>query len=107
MPNDFPFETFMLLIYGTSGLVGIIAGLLRVIAGIRGLSFRGYVLGIVSHFFGMLNLGTCYCLPTALGLCIWGCIVYFNPEVKYAFKLGADGQKASDIEARMSGRAPY
>ena len=90
--------------YGLGGGVAILAGLLRIPAGIRGLYFRGYRLGLVSHFAGMLNLMTCYCIPTSFGLCIWGCIVYFNFDVKQAFKLGAQGHSSADIEAQYSGR---
>lgn len=95
------------LVYGIGGGIALIAGLLRIVSGIRGLSYRGYSMGVASHFFGMLNIITCYCVPTSLGLCIWGCIVYFNPEVKYAFKMGAEGQDAAKITAEMTGRQHY
>ncbi len=90
--------------YGGGGGIAITAGILRVVAGIRGLFYRNHTLGIVSHFFGMLNLMTCYCIPTSFGLCIWGCIVYFNFDVKQAFKLGKSGHTTAEIEAQFSGR---
>ncbi|QEG23756.1 hypothetical protein [Mariniblastus fucicola] len=95
------------LIYGVGGGVAIVAGIVRIFAGVRGLYLKSYALGITSHFLGMLNVVTCYCIPTSLGLCIWGNIVYFNPEVKHAFKLVADGHDPADVEARMaSGNYP-
>ena len=89
---------------GGGGGIAISAGILRVVAGVRGLFFRSHSLGIVSHIFGMLNLMTCYCIPTSFGLCIWGCIVYFNFDVKQAFKLGKSGHTTAEIEAQFSGR---
>lgn len=94
------------LTYGGGGLLTVIAGVVRIVAGVRGLYFRGYALGTTSHFLGLLSLMSCYCLPTAIGLCIWGSIVYFNSEVKQAFQLGAQGHDPEEIEARMSGRHP-
>ncbi len=90
--------------YGVGGGVAIIAGILRITAGIRGLYFRSYGMGLASHFVGLLSLMTCYCLPTSLGLCIWGCIVYFNSDVKHAFKLGRNGQSPAEIETSFFGR---
>lgn len=103
VPQAAQIQTVMLLAYGVMGSISGVAGVLRIVAGIRGLYFRGYALGVASHFFGMANVLTCYCLPTALALCIWGCMVYFNFEVKYAFKMGAEGQDPSEIEAGLSG----
>lgn len=93
-----------MLVYIILGSIAFVAGVLRIAAGIRGFNFRGYKLGVASHFFGMFNLLTCVCIPTSLALCIWGCIVYFSSEVKYAFQMGAEGHDAREIEAGTSGR---
>lgn len=95
------------LVYGGGGLATLIAGVVRIVAGIRGLSMRGYALGVTSHFLGLLSLLSCYCLPTSMALCVWGSIVYFNAEVKQAFKLVADGHEPAEVEARMSGYRGY
>lgn len=97
-------QTILILVYSVMGLIALVVGVLRIVAGIRGLYFRGYVLGITTHFLGMLNFATLYCLPTSLALCIWGCMVHFNPEVKYAFRMGAEGQDANEIEAGFTGQ---
>jgi len=87
------------LIYGSVGAVATCVGILRCYAGWQGFNFRRHGLGFASHFLGLLSMVTCYCLPTALGLCVWGCIVYTKPEVKNAFRLGAEGWTAAEIEA--------
>jgi len=87
------------LVLGGAGVLSVLTGALRVAAGWRGLYFRSRGLAMFSHFFGLLNVVTCYCLPTSIGLCIWGCMVHLKPEVKNAFKLGADGWSAAEIES--------
>ena len=85
-----------------AGAVVGISGIMRVTAGWSGLYFRNRRLGVISHFFGLLNILTCYCLPTSIGLCVWGSMVYFKPEVKNAFLLGEEGYDAADIESGVA-----
>ena len=95
-------ETMMLMImgivYGAGGGLSILAGGLRILAGIRNLQLKGRVLGIISFFVGLLNLLTCYCIFTAVGLCVWGCIIYFNPGVAQAFRLRQQGLSVAEIQ---------
>ena len=93
------FQTMFSAIYGVMGGLVLIAGVLRVIAGWRGLYFRSYAFCIITLFVGLIDLTSFYCLPTSLGLCVWGCIVLFKPEVKQAFALGAQGQTPKEVEA--------
>lgn len=87
------------LIYGIGGGAAILGGILRITAGIRGLYFRNRILGIIANFAGLLSVVTCYCLPTSIGLSVWGAIVHFNSPVKRAFALGDQGMKPSEIVA--------
>lgn len=75
---------FMLMYYSIVGGAVILAGALHIAGGTQLLRQRGRVLALVSLFTGLLVMPTCYCLPTAIGLCVWGCIVLFNREVTYA-----------------------
>ena len=79
------------------GAVCLIVATFRIVAGILGLQFRGRLLGIISHILGVLMVITCYCTPTAMAICVYGCIVYFNAEVIDAFQMRASGAKTSDI----------
>ena len=94
----------MTLVYGAGGGLAILAGGLRILAGIRNLQLKGRVLGVIAFFVGLLNLLTCYCIFTAVGLCVWGCIIYFNPGVVQAFQLRRQGLSVAEIEqqARQS-----
>ena len=76
-------------VYAGIGGLAIVVGGLRIIAGVQNLRLRGRVFAIVMFFVGLANVVTCYCLPTAIGLCVWGCIVYFNPGVVQAFNSGS------------------
>jgi hypothetical protein len=66
--------------------------------GIRMLKFRGRTLGIVALSSGLLSIAGCYCLPTAIGLFIYGLIVLLNEPVKRAFAMGEQGRSASEIQ---------
>jgi hypothetical protein len=100
-------QTFIVATYGVIGGVAMLAGFIRFMSGFRGLTFRSHGMGLASHFLGLINLGTCYCMPTAMGVCVWGCIVYFNSEVKQAFRLRDQGHEPADIEMQFSGyRSP-
>ena len=86
-------------IYGGMAIAALVAAVLHIAAGIRNYRFRGRRLGIVALAGGTLSLFTFYCLPTAIGLGIWGLIVYLDDEVREAFRMGEAGQTASEIFA--------
>jgi hypothetical protein len=95
------FAQIMTGVYGGMGAAGFFAGVLRVVAGFRNIGYRGRVFGIVSMFFGLLSLGTCYCSLTSVGLLVYGLIVYFNGDVIRAFELGERGVPSDEIKARQ------
>ena len=100
------FEWIMLAVYGSMGLIFLVVGVLGIWAGIRMLKFRGRTLGIVALSSGLLSMFGCYCLPTAIGLFIYGLIVLLNEPVKRAFAMGEQGRTASEIQnqfARLPG----
>ncbi len=104
MPAEF--EWMMLALYGSMGLVSLVIGVLGIWAGIRMLKFRGRTLGFVALSSGLLTIAGCYCLPTAIGLFIYGLIVLLNEPVKRAFAMGEQGRTAAEIQnhfARLPG----
>ncbi len=78
------------------GLIIAMAGL-RLVAGILGVTYRGRILGIISHIGGFLMVATCYCFPTAIALGVYGCIVYFNADVAKAFQLRSQGYTSEQV----------
>ena len=88
---------FMLAVYGTLGILLLIAGGFRIAAGIYNYDLRRRTLGLVSFFVGLLSVVTCYCTPTSAALCIFGLLVYLDPSVISAFEQRARGVPAKDI----------
>ena len=88
-------------IYLAIGAVCLVAAILKLVAGFRNYRFRGRTLGVVALFSGLVTLFTCYCLPTAVALLIYGLIVYFDHQTIYAFQLGDQGQSPEQIKATL------
>src|SRR5258706_6518914 len=65
-----------------------VTGGLNITAGIKNLKYRSRTLGITALCIGALAMFTCYCAPTAIGLMIYGFIIYLNQEVGGAFEMG-------------------
>ena len=101
-PMPAGFELIMLAMYGSMGLISLVIGVLGIWAGIRMLKFRGRTLGIVALSSGLLSIAGCYCLPTAIGLFIYGLIVLLNEPVKRAFAMGEQGRTASEIQNKFA-----
>lgn len=104
MQNQQPPEEMMwvlVAVYGGMGAVAIICGLLKVVAGIRNLSYKGRVLGFVALGSGLLSSITCYCAPTAIGLAVYGLIVYANSDVARAFEMAKQGYTPDQIKQGM------
>ena len=87
----------VIVIYGGMALVALLAAILHIIAGMQNWRFRGRTLGIVALACGILMVFTCWCLPTAAGLCVYGLIVYLNQSVSEAFRMGQAGCASSEI----------
>ena len=87
------------VIYLGLGAPILLAGVLRIFAGVQNFRFRGRTLGIISMIAGMASMLTCYCAPTGIGVLIYGLIVYMNPAVAAAFAMGQQGASGSEILA--------
>ncbi len=98
---DMPQQMFWMLTltYGGMAAAALVPAILHLTAGLRNYQFRGRTLGVVALAGGMLAVFTCYCLPTAIGLGIYGLIVYLNDGVSEAFRMGDSGRSADEILA--------
>jgi len=90
-------EWVLLAIYGGFGAVVLAAGILRFYAGWQNFKFRKRVVGIVSFCCGLVSMLGCYCAPTAIGMLVYGLIVYLNPAVQAAFVMGEQGLSPDEI----------
>lgn len=90
------------IIYGSFAIIMLAAAGLHIVAGLQNYQFRGRTLGVVAMAGGMATLFTCYCLPTAVGIGVYGLIVFLNEEVAEAFRLGEARHKAQDILAAFN-----
>ncbi|MHB8972444.1 MAG: hypothetical protein ACYC3X_21240 [Pirellulaceae bacterium] len=86
-------------VYGGLGIVMLVAAGLHVFAGIRNARFRSRTLGLCALFGGMVTVFTCYCLPTAICLMVYGLYTYLNPETTQAFAMGEAGRTKEEILA--------
>jgi hypothetical protein len=92
----------MLALFGALGLIVFIAAGLKLYAGWQNFHYRHRVLGIVALASAFASLFTCYCMPTALLLAIYGLIVYLNQDVAQAFTLGQQGYTSEQIQATFA-----
>ena len=99
VPSPEQFQWIMGGIYGGLGLLLVVLATLRIVAGLGNLKYRRRILGMVAILGGMATVFSCYCAPTAIGLAIYGLIVYFNPQVTQAFAMGQSGIEKDVIEA--------
>jgi hypothetical protein len=56
-------------------------------------------LGIFALGIGLIAAFTGFCAPTAIGLAVYGLIVYFDEPVVAAFNLGQSGKTPGEIHA--------
>lgn len=90
-------------IYLVMGIPTLIAGVLKIVAGVRNVKYRGKTLGFIALGSGILSAASCYCIPTALGVAIYGLIVYLNQNSARAFELGETGMPSDQIMATIDG----
>jgi hypothetical protein len=100
-PQDEGILAFLSAFYVALGLMVLAAGVINIVAGARSVKFRGRGLALTALFFNLVPMPTCYCLPTCLGIMIWGLIVFFQADVARAFELGERGVPAEEIRRRM------
>jgi hypothetical protein len=98
-PYDASFGTVAAVFYLVIAVLHFAAAGLHLAAGIRALRFRGRRLGMAAMIVGLITAPMMFCLPTALGLAIYGLIVFVNEAVVEAFKLGERRMKVDDILA--------
>jgi hypothetical protein len=99
-------EGIFLVIYGGFGAVFLAVGVLGIWAGICLMRFKSRTLGFIALSSGLIAIIGCYCLPTAIGLFVYGLIVLLNTPVKRAFEMGEQGYTAGEIQnhfARLPG----
>lgn len=97
----------MTIIYGVLGVLVMAAGILKIVAGIKNLKYRSRTLGIVALSSAIVSMFTCYCLPTALALAIYGLIVYLNEQSARAFQMGDQGMSPNEIRAALEAVPGY
>ncbi len=88
-------------IYIAMGVATLLGGVIKVIGGIRNVSFKGRTLGFIALGSGILSFASCYCIPFALGLGIYGIIVYVNEKSAQAFQMGESGMPPDQILAQL------
>src|SRR5262245_46001980 len=53
-------------IYIGMGAVTLLAGIIKVVGGIRNVSFKSRTLGFIALGSSLLSFASCYCIPTAI-----------------------------------------
>ena len=102
-PPEQPAMWILPLVYSGMAATALVASVLHLWAGLRNYRFRGRTLGIVALACGMLTVLTCYCVPTAVAIGVYGLIVYLNPEASEAFRMGEAGCEPTEILATFRG----
>jgi hypothetical protein len=96
-------ERLFMIIMIVMGILVLATGVMNIIGGILGMKYHGRGFIITALFMNILPLCTIYCLPTSLGLMIWGLIVMFNGETARAFAYSAEGHSPSEVKSRFGG----
>lgn len=93
--------------YIAMGVVTLIAAIPKIVAGIRNVSLKSRTLGFVGLGSCVLSLGSCYCSLFALGLGIYGLIVYVNERSAEAFRLVESGMTPEQAIAQVDGMPAF
>lgn len=98
-------EILMLAVYAGMGMLLLVVGGLTIYSGIRVYRFQSRVMAMVMLGAGFLTIMSCYCLPTAIALAIFGFIVLTKTPVIHAFRI-AEGSRmtADEIIAELEKR---
>jgi hypothetical protein len=83
--------------FGVMAAAALVPAMLHIVAGLQNYRFRGRTLGIVALAAGMATFFTCFCLPTAIALGVYGLIVYLNASVSEAFCMGEAGCSSNEV----------
>jgi hypothetical protein len=101
-PGGGPPAGLFAAIYGVIGGSVILSGLLNAVAGLRVMTFRNRVLGIIALFSNLLTLFTCYCAVTGIGMLVYGLIVLFHSDVARAFEMVSRGATPEEAIGRYT-----
>lgn len=94
------------IVYLVIGSLVLLAGILRIYAGVQNYRFRDRILGIVSLVLGLVSFIGCYCGPTGIAVLVYGLIIYLNPAVVAAFEMGKSGLKGDAILGSFAPQRP-
>lgn len=97
-PSPEQMNTILLVTYGLMGAAGFLPGILQIFAGLSNLRLKNRILGLFALLGGLVAVATCYCLPTAVALGVYGLVIYFNESAVKAFALAADGMTVEQID---------
>jgi hypothetical protein len=89
------------------GAVMVVIAILNLVAGIRCLGFRSRTLALVAVFSNIPVIFTGYCAPTAIGVLIYGLIVFLNADVTEAFRMRERGLTVQEIRAALAPSRRY
>ena len=95
---------FLAVLFAMVSIPAIAVSLLRIAAGIYNLRFRRRKFGMTALVIGLILVFTGYCAPTAIGLAVYGLLVYLNESVVAAFELGDQGRSPQEISAAFPPR---
>ncbi|GAB5402609.1 MAG: hypothetical protein Aurels2KO_08400 [Aureliella sp.] len=98
--SDVVGQVVMVVIFCGVGFVG----LLRIIAAVGGLKYRGWGLMMAACCVGLATVLTCYCAPFTLVVGILGIIVLSDRHVRHAFDLAKTGASPADVKRAITGR---
>lgn len=99
-----PDTHFLAVLFAVVSIPAIAVSALRIFAGIYNLRFRRRKLGMTSLVVGLILVFTGYCAPTAIGLAVYGLLVYLNESVVAAFEMGDAGRSPMEINAAFPPR---
>ena len=92
---------FIVAVYASLGALHLVMAVLHVLAGISNLRYRRRTLGLVAMFSGFASVAFVCCAPTAIGIAVYGLIVYFQEPVMRAFALGDEGYTVPQIRQTL------
>lgn len=96
-PTVVQLQWIMMATYGGMSASALIPGLLQLLAGLANLQLKKRTLGIVALATGMLAVFSCYCLPSSLGLAVYGLVIYLNSSAQQAFALSNEGRSFDEV----------
>ena len=96
----------MAAVYIAMGAPVFIGGVVRIVAAYQNYQYKARTLGFVSFILGMSSVLSCYCAPTAIGVLVYGLIIYLNPAVTAAFQMSRQGKSGNEILASFIPYAP-